>query len=97
MFPDICNTITITRYYLKQQKQNEMTTITLQGLGTFKAQLAGNIQVNDTLVWNFGETTIVSEIVKQNEKSIWIKELTKKGQILERRFSKTRAVAILKK
>lgn len=74
-----------------------MTTINLQGLGKFKAQLAGDIKVNDTLLWNFGEKTEVVEITKQNEKSIWIKELTKSGKFLERRFSKNRAIVILNK
>ena len=74
-----------------------MATITLQGLGTFKAQFASEIKANDTLAWNYGETSLVLEVIKENEKSIWIKEQAKSGKTYERRFLKTRPVAILKK
>jgi hypothetical protein len=74
-----------------------MKTIRLQQLGTFKANEAKEIKIGDTLVWNFGETSEVTEIVKETEKSIFIKEKSKSGKIYERRFSKDRAVLIRRK
>jgi hypothetical protein len=46
MFPVLCNTITITQYYLKQQqqKQNKMTTITLTDSVTGKSKTSTTSQ-----------------------------------------------------
>lgn len=72
-------------------------TIRLQGLGLYKADSAKDIKVGDSLVWNFGETSTVTSITKETEKSIWIEETCKSGNTYNRRFLKTRPVKILKK
>ena len=48
-------------------------------------------------MWNFGETSTIVEIVKQTAKTITVKERSdRSGNIYERRFNKTRKVAIVK-
>lgn len=71
-----------------------MKTIQLQHIGRVKATEAINIFVGCKLVWNFGEISEVIEIVGETAKSIIIKEKSKSGNIYQRRFNKTRLVAI---
>lgn len=72
-------------------------TIQLQSIGRVNASLAQDITQGTVLMWNFGETSTIVEIVKQTAKTITVKERSdRSGTIYERRFTKTRKVAIVK-
>ena len=71
-----------------------MKTIQLQSIGKRKATEAKNIKVGDTLIWNFGYTSKVVEIVKETAHTIVIKSLCGDGNTYERRLGKERLVAI---
>lgn len=69
-------------------------TIRLQSVGHVKAAPASEIKVGSVLMWNFGYTSTVEEIVKETAKTIVIKETYESGKTFERRLLKTRLVAI---
>lgn len=71
-----------------------MKTIQLQRIGLQKATEAKNIKVGDTLIWNFGDTSKVLEIVKETAKTLIIKELCESGNVYSRRLGKERLVAV---
>lgn len=72
-----------------------MKTIQLQSIGRRNATEAKNIKVGDTLIWNFGYTTKVLEIVKETACTIVIRTLNEfNGNTYERRLGKERLVAI---
>lgn len=72
-------------------------TIQLQSIGRVNASLAQDITPGTVLMWNFGETSTILEIVKQTAKTITVKERSdRSGNIYERRFNKTRKLAIVK-
>jgi hypothetical protein len=71
-----------------------MKTIQLQSIGKRKATEAKNIKVGDTLIWNFGYTTKVLEIVKETAHTIIIRSINESGKIHDRRLGKERLVAI---
>lgn len=71
-----------------------MKTIQLQSIGKRKATEAKNIKVGDTLIWNFGYTTKVLEIVKETAHTIIIRSINESGKIYDRRLGKERLVAI---
>lgn len=74
--------------------QSSANTIQLQSIGHVLGTPAGEIKKGDTLMWNFGTTSVVSEILKQTEKTIVIAE-SYDGKIYERKLSKKRLVCIL--
>ena len=83
------------------QKVNEGTknAMRLQSIGLVLGTPAGELKEGDTLMWNFGETSTVSKITKQTDKTIWIEELYETGDkeaLYSRRLKKTRLVCILK-
>jgi len=71
-----------------------MDYIQLQGIGRKQATKAENIKVGNTLIWNFGETSKVTAILKETEKQIVIEEEYKSGKRYERRLGKNRLIAI---
>lgn len=70
------------------------TTIHLQGVGNLPAQRAIECKVGDVLIWNYGETETIEEIIKTTAKQIIFKVSTVRGGIFIRRCSKERLVAI---
>ncbi len=70
-------------------------TIQLQEIGLVNGTPAGKIKVGTTLLWNFGSTSIVKEITKETEKSVWFLEQTQNGNFYNRRFLKTRVIGTL--
>lgn len=58
-----------------------MATIHLQGVGNHPAKQAGDIKVGDTLCWNFGITSRVTEIVKRTKHTITFKSLSDRGYL----------------
>ena len=72
-----------------------MRTLQLQSIGHVPAKAAGELNIGDILLWNFGHKSQVKEITKQTSKSIWIKEeCLISGDLYDRRFLKTRLVGI---
>lgn len=73
-----------------------MKSIQLQSIGKVAATEAQNIKVGSLLAWNFGEISEIVEIVKETASTIVVKEKSRRsGCIYERRFNKTRLVAIV--
>lgn len=70
------------------------STIQLQGIGKVKGTPASDIKVGNTLKWNFGTTSIVTKIIKETPKSIWIEENIN-DKLYQRQFLKTRLVCIV--
>ena len=66
--------------------------IHLQGIGLHAAKPATEIKVGDVLVWNYGGTSTVKAILSETSKTVTIQEECR-GNLYERRFSKTRLVA----
>jgi hypothetical protein len=76
-----------------QVDRNGQACIHLQGIGLFAAKPAGELKVGDTMVWNYGSTSVVHAIRAQG-KSVYITQQTKDGKVWpERRFLATRLVA----
>ena len=65
----------------------------LQGIGSVNAKPAGEIKLNDKLMWNYGATSIVIAIVKETKSQIVIEEQYESGTY-QRRLGKNRLVAI---
>lgn len=74
-----------------------MQTIHLQGIGEKEAVAARELKVGDTLMWNFGYTSTIIEILKETAKSITIKTKNKDNYIGTRRLFKTTLVARVNK
>lgn len=70
-----------------------MEIIHLQGIGKQPAVKASELKVGDTLMWNFGYTSTIIEIVKETAKSITIKTKNKDNYIGTRRLLKNTLVA----
>ena len=70
-----------------------MQTIHLQGIGEKEAVAAQELKVGDILMWNFGYTSTIIEILKETAKSITIKTKNKDNYIGTRRLFKTTLVA----
>ena len=67
--------------------------IHLQGIGLFAAKPAGELQVGDKMVWNYGSTSTVLSI-RTKGKSVFITERSEDGKEWpERRFLASRLVA----
>jgi len=66
--------------------------IQLQSVGLVKGTKASEIKVGTTLLWNFGATSVVKEITKETNKSIWFLTETQNGNTYNRRFLKTRVI-----
>lgn len=72
-----------------------MKKIQLIGCGWVDAQPAKNLKPGDTLMWNYGVTSVVDSIEKETPKQIVIKERAKSGKIYTRRIGKERLVCII--
>ena len=68
-------------------------TIHLQGIGNALAKTAGELQVGDTLTWNYGYQYTVVSIEPCGAKSVKVVEENAKGQRFTRRMLRTRLVA----
>ena len=69
--------------------------IQLQAIGLVNGTPAGKIKVGTTLLWNFGSTSIVKEITKKTDKSVWFLTQNENGNFYNRRFLKTRVIGTL--
>lgn len=72
----------------------------IQGFGECLGKPAGELNVGDVLGWNAGHTSTVVDVINETAKTItfqteWI-DYTGKPQLYERKFLKTRIVAIVK-
>lgn len=70
-----------------------MQTIHLQKIGKKEAVTAQELKVGDILMWNFGYTSTVIEILKETAKSITIKTKGEDNYIGIRKLFKTTLVA----
>ena len=71
-----------------------MSKTQLIGYGWVEAQPAKNVKPGDTLVWNYGETSVVETIVKETPTQIVITERYRSGKVYTRRIGKERLVCI---
>ncbi|CAM3933105.1 hypothetical protein [Vibrio aquimaris] len=69
-----------------------MQTIRLQSIGHVPAIEAGQVTAGDVLVWNFGATSKVIEVVKTTPKQIVLLLEGESGERYERRLGKARLV-----
>lgn len=72
-----------------------MMKIQLIGYGWVEAQPSKNVKPGDTLMWNYGETSVVESIEKETPKQIVIKERYKSGKVYSRRMGRERLVCIV--
>ena len=80
---------------MNNANNNQMTnSIQLQSVGRVHAIPAGQVTVGTLLLWNFGHSSTVKAITKETEKSIWFTTLTDNGNTYNRRFVKTRLIAV---
>ena len=80
------------------QKVNEGTknAMRLQSIGLVLGTPAGEIKEGNTLMWNFGETSEVLQVLRETALTISVQTKTKTGNTYDRRFRKSRLVCILK-
>ena len=71
-------------------------TVQLQSVGHCLGTPAAELKAGDKLMWNFGYTSEIVEIVKESKSFIFVKELSG-GNIYERRLKKDRLVVRLEK
>ena len=80
---------------MNNANNNKMNnSIQLQSVGKVNALPAGQIKVGTTLLWNFGHKSIVKAISKETLKSVWFTTQTDNGNTYNRRFLKTRLIAV---
>lgn len=86
-------------YTRPNSDQDTSKTVWLQSLGETLGVLAGNLQVGDHMVWNFGSTTEVLEITPKGQQSIVVRgqylDYSKRLVECERVLRKNRVVAVL--
>ena len=71
-----------------------MRKIHLQGMGMVDAIPAKDIKLGDVLVWNYGQTSFVRQILKETKTQIVIQTLCGDGNLYKRRLSKNSLVGI---
>lgn len=70
--------------------------IHLQGIGNKPAKQADKIKIGDSLIWNFGYTSIVTDVKEtKSGKSIVISEQYESGKTYKRRMLKNTLVGIV--
>lgn len=74
-----------------------MTTIQLQAYGQAPAKKAQDFKVGETMLWNFGHTSVITEIINETSKTITYQLTSPSGFVGERKFLKTRLVAFSNK
>ena len=72
-----------------------MNKIHLIGYGIADAKKAKEVKNGDTLVWNYGETSVVESIVKETATQIVIEERYESGKSYTRRMGKERLVGVM--
>lgn len=81
------------KYQVRQSAAAD--TLQLQSIGHVIGQPAANVKVGNVLMWNFGQTSTVLEIVKTTPSFIVVKTESKGGYVGERKLKKSRLVCIL--
>jgi hypothetical protein len=71
--------------------------IQLQGIGRFQAKTGAEIRVGDTLVWNYGGTSVVEAIVRETASFVVILERYDGDKTYQRKIGKNRLVAFSSK
>ena len=70
-------------------------TIQLQSIGHVKAIQAGQLEIGQVTIWNFGFTSTVVSKIKETAKTVILQiRDDKSGTLYERRFKKTRLVGV---
>lgn len=72
-----------------------MNKIHLIGYGKVDAKPAKEVKKGDTLVWNYGTTSVVESIVKETATQIVIEERYDSGKSYTRRMGKERLVGVM--
>lgn len=76
-------------------KKESMTKIQLIGYGLVEAKRAKEIKPGDTLVWNYGVTSLVDSIEKETRTQIVIRTIAESGKTYTRRMGKERLVGVM--
>jgi hypothetical protein len=72
-----------------------MNKIHLIGYGMVNAKPAKEVKKGDTLVWNYGVTSIVDSILRETPTQIVIEERYESGKTYTRRMGKERLVGVM--
>lgn len=72
---------------------NSKGLVWLQGIGAILGKKAEEIVVGDTLVWNYGYTSVVKAILAETPKTVTL-QVEDSGKLFERKFNKNRLVGI---
>lgn len=68
--------------------------MTLQGIGAVLGTPAENVKIGDSIMWNYGNVSKITEIKKETAKTLTITEVYD-GKPYERKLLKTRLICIL--
>jgi len=80
--------------YYQITQTAEANTVQLQSIGHVVGTPAGELKVGDYMMYNFGSISVVTEIVKETPKSIWVREKSIKSHYEGvRQMLKSRIVA----
>ncbi len=66
--------------------------VQLISVGHYPAKPAGELQIGDTVVWNYGATSTVTGFIKETKKQMVV-ELTDRYGVHQRRMNKSRLIA----
>lgn len=75
---------------------DKVNSIHLQGMGLHYAKPASELVIGDVLVWNYGYTSTLHAFGKGTPKMLDIIVKEPDGKLNERRFARTRLVAVRK-
>ena len=70
------------------------TTIHLQGIGNVPAKTAQELRNGDTVMWNFGYTSLIVDIVPRGKTQLVAMMVEQSGTFTQRVMSRTRLVGV---
>jgi hypothetical protein len=70
-------------------------TVQIQSVGRCKGKAAGQLQVGDVTIWNFGYTHAFVGFAKETKAQVIAQFANKDGSIWEKRMGKDRLVAVI--
>jgi len=70
-------------------------TVQIQSVGRCKGKPAGQLQVGDVTIWNFGYTYAFVGFAKETKAQVIAQFANKDGSVWEKRMGKDRLVAVI--
>ncbi len=70
-------------------------TVQIQSVGRCKGKAAGQLQVGDVTIWNFGYTHAFVGFAKETKAQVIAQFANKDGSVWEKRMGKNRLVAVI--